>query len=286
MPAFLLALREGLEAALIVSIMLGALRRLDQARQARFVWLGVASALLASAAITTGIDWIGAEFEGRFEAIFEGSTLLLAAAVLTWMIFWMQRQGRGIGTVLSNRVGRAIHQGAETGAQRGITRSWRSGLSLFSVAFLAVFREGVELALFLVAAAYATSQAAAIVGATAGLVGAAALGGLLFAGSVRLNVRRFFLVTGVLLMIFAAGMVAAGVRGLINGDVLPGVISPLWNTTPILDENSGLGRILKALFGYDSNPALTEVVLYVGYYALVGGMLWVQRHASLIRRLA
>lgn len=257
MPAFLLSLREGLEAALIVGIVLGALRRFGRSDQARYVWLGVGVASAASLAVALALNAIGAEFEGAGAQIFEGVMMLLAAAVLTWMIFWMQSEGGRLKERLTADVATAT---ADTG---------RSNLSLFLLAFLAVFREGVELALFLVAATYATTLAQTVVGALAGLVVAVALGYLMFRGALRLNVKMFFRVTSLLLILFAAGMVAYGAHELVEAGLLPALLDPLYNVNPMLSDQTGFGLALKTLFGYNGNPALIETILYLAYFIVV-----------------
>ncbi len=266
MPAFLLSIREGLEAALIVGIVFGALKRLGRTSQMRYVWLGVGSAAVASLAVAIGLEAVGAEFEGAAEQVFEGLTMLLAASVLTWMIFWMQREGGQIHQRLSSDVKTATAEGAR-----------RSNFSLFLLAFLAVFREGVELALFLVAATFATSPGQTIIGAAAGLLVAAGLGYLVFAGAVKLNLKTFFRVTSLLLIVFAAGMVAYGVHELVEANLLPGLIDPLYNIGGVLGDRVGLGLLLKTLFGYNADPALLETLAYLGYFVVVWGLLRIQR---------
>jgi high-affinity iron transporter len=253
--SFLLALREGLEAALIVGVTLGVLAKMRRTAYTRAVWMGVAAASLASVAIAAGLQLVGAEFEGRGEEIFEGLTMLLAAGMLTWMIFWMQRQGARVQAGLEADVRQAAGRG----------QAW----SLFGIAFVAVLREGIETALFLTAAAMTSSTRATLIGGLAGLLAAALLGWALFAATVRLNMRRFFQATGVLLILFAAGLVAHGVHEFNEAGLVPAVIEHVWNTNGILDENGGLGLLLKALFGYNGNPSLTEVIAYLAYYAAV-----------------
>jgi high-affinity iron transporter len=253
--AALLAFREGLEAALILGIVLGVLRRVGRREQEKMVWLGASLAAMASLAAGLALYAAGISFEGKAEEVFEGVAMLLAAGVLTWMIFWMNRQGRAIQTELEQDVRRAATGGGK----------W----AIFSLAFLAVFREGIELALFLTAAAFTASATAVVIGGVAGLVGAAVAGWLLFATTTRLNLQTFFRITSVLLIFFAAGLVAHGVHELNEAGFIPGIIEHVWNLNPVLDENSGAGQILKALFGYNGNPSLTEVVAYIGYWVVV-----------------
>jgi high-affinity iron transporter len=261
---FLLSLREGLEAALVIGILLGAVRRLQPGdpRPARAIWLGSAAAAIVCVLLAVVLNSLSADLTGTAQAAFEGVTLLLAAGLLTWMIFWMQGQGKRMSTQLSGEVRRAV---------AGESRAPVASLSaLTSIAFLAVLREGVELALFLAAAAFATGGGATIAGALLGLAAAAGLGGLLFAGTLRLSIGRFFQVTSVLLILFAAGMAAYGVHELVEGGLLPGIVTPLWNTDGLLSEHSPAGQFLEALFGYHSDPSLAEVTTYILYYAVVG----------------
>jgi high-affinity iron transporter len=253
--AALLAFREGLEAALILGIVVGVLRRVGRREQEKMVWLGAALAGLLSLAVGLGLYGVGIGFEGKAEEVFEGVAMLLAAGVLTWMIFWMNRQGRAIQTGLEQEAQRAAAGGG----------SW----AIFSLAFLAVFREGIELALFLIAAAFTASAAAVVLGGVAALAAAAVAGLLLFASTGRLNVQAFFRVTSVLLIFFAAGLVAHGVHELNEAGVLPAIVEQVWDLNGVVDENSGMGQILKALFGYNGNPSLTEVIAYVGYWLVV-----------------
>ncbi|UCH59593.1 MAG: FTR1 family protein [Anaerolineales bacterium] len=254
-PSYLLSLREGLEAALIIGIVLGALRKVHRTELRSVVWGGVFSATLVSVIVAFVLYRLGAAFEGEAEEIFEGFTMLLAAGVLTWMIFWMHRQSRSIKSEL------------ETGVrQASITRGKSA---LFSLAFLAVVREGIELALFLTAASYATDSQQTIGGALLGLGTSVLLGWSLFATTARLDLRRFFQVTGILLILFAAGLVAHGVHEFIEVGWIPALIEHVWDINPLIDENSTVGALLKALFGYNGNPALTEVLAYIGYFVLV-----------------
>lgn len=271
MQAFVLSLREGLEAALIVSILLGTLRRLGRNDLGRYIWLGIAVAVVSSVILAFALNAAGVEFEGGLEAVFEGLTVLLAAVVLTWMVFWMQRQGAQLVARLTAEV---------TQAARTISQSRAvpyGGLSLFLLAFLAVFREGVELSLLLAATALASSPTSVAMGAGLGLATAVALGILLFVGVVRLNLKRFFQVGNGLLVVFAAGMVGLGVHEMIEAGVIPAIMDPVWNINPILNEKSGVGQMLKALLGYNGNPALTEVVAYVGYLVIIGWAIWLRR---------
>jgi high-affinity iron transporter len=262
LPAFLLSLREGLEAALIVGIVLGTLSRLGRRDQFRPVWLGVIAAVAVSLLAALALTAAGQEMEGRAGQIFEGVTMLLAAGVLTWMIFWMQREGRTMSKRLAADVRLASGNANQTTARA-------ASLSLFSLAFLAVVREGVELALFLTAATFATSPAQTLIGAFLGLGAAAVLGVLIYQGAIRLDVKRFFQVTSLFLIVVAAGMVAYGFHELIEAGAIPAIVDPIYDINPILNDKEGLGLLLKTLFGYNGNPALSESIAYVVYFVLI-----------------
>jgi len=256
LASFLLSLREGLEAALIIGIVLGALRKMHRPELKATVWGGALSAAAISFLIALILYSVGASLEGAAEGIFEGITMFLAAGVLTWMIFWMARQARTIQGEL------------EADVRQAVTRT--GGGALFLLAFLAVLREGVELALFLTASTFASDARQTLGGALLGLAAAFALGWLLFATTVRLDLRKFFLVTGALLILFAAGLVAHGVHEFNEVGWIPSIIEHVWDTNALLDENGMAGLLLKALFGYNGNPSLTEVLAYIVYFVGIG----------------
>ena len=258
-PSLLLSLREGLEAALIIGIIIGALNKLNQEELKPVVWRGVAIAVVLSFVFGLGLNYLGMEFTGQLEEVFEGLAMLLAAAILTWMILWMMRHGSEIQRDLEAKTAHATLN--------------RSGSALFILAFLAVFREGIELALFLMAARIASDPISVLVGATFGLGGAILLGWMLFATTRRLNLRQFFQTTNVLLLFFAAGLVAYGVHELNEAGWVPAVIENVWNINHIISDKSEVGLILKALFGYNGNPSLTEVLAYLSYFIVLGTIL-------------
>ena len=216
------------------------------------VWAGVALALIVSLAAALALNAIGAEFSGRGEQIFEGTAMALAAGILSWMIFWMQRQSRQIRGDLEAGVSQAVEAGA-TGA-------------LFWLAFIAVVREGLETTLFLTAAVFTATASDTIIGGLAGLLVAIVVGWLVYLGTARLPVAAFFRVTGALLVVFAAGLVANAVGEFQEAGFLPGIVEHLWSTAAWLDDQSTLGSALHSLVGYTSEPSLMQVLAYVGYY--------------------
>ncbi|MEI7846027.1 MAG: FTR1 family protein [Chloroflexota bacterium] len=253
LAGFLLALREGLEAALVIGMVLGILGKLKRPDLNRMVWGGVVLAFVLSTLIGVVLTWLGLEFAGPGEMIFEGLAMLLAAGVLTWMIVWVNQTTRGMKDEIEAKTHQALRE------QRG------SGL--FALAFLAVFREGVELALFLLAVEKASSPLQTLLGAVTGLLSALLLGWFLFSSTYKLNLRKFFGVTNILLIIFAAGMLASGVHEFIELGWIPAIIDPLWNISSFLSNSSELGQLLKALVGYTATPTLVEVLVYVAYIA-------------------
>jgi high-affinity iron transporter len=262
--AFLITLREGLEAALIVGIVLSVLRKLGRSDRSRPVWLGVALAVVVSVVAGLALNALGVAFEGRGEEIFEGVAMLLAAGVLSWMIFWMQRQGRQVQAELERDVREAVHTGSV----------W----ALFSLAFVAVVREGIETVLFMTAASFSATGAQTLIGGALGLIVALVLGWLIFVTGRQLNVRAFFRVTSVLLILFAAGLLAHGVHELQEAALLPVWVEHVYDINSVLDEDGSVGVFLKALFGYNGNPSLLETVAYLVYLAVVGvAVMWSDR---------
>jgi len=252
--AFVVTLREGLEAALIIGILLAYLHRVGYTAGTRSVWAGTLAAIGLSLLGGLVIHLLAGELSGELLDLFEGGTMLLAVAILTYMILWMQRQARYLKAELQHRVDRALASGSQ--------------VALAAVAFTVVGREGIETALFLVAGSLQAGSGLAY--ALAGLAGggvAALLGYLLYRGSLKLNLRLFFNVTGVLLIVFAAGLLANGVKELQEVGVVPGIIRHVWDTYDLLQDNSEIGRLLATLFGYDASPSLTQVVAYFGYLA-------------------
>lgn len=272
LTSFLIALREGLEAALIIGIILSVLRQIGREHQARTVWGGVGAAVVVSAGAGLLLRQLGLAFEGRGEAIFEGVAMLAAAGVLTWMIFWMQRQAPNIRHEIERDVRSAV----------GANGAW----GLFSLAFVAVVREGIETALFLTAALYSTSPLLTLAGGALGLGAAVVLGWLIFAAGKQLNLRQFFQVSGLLLLVVAAGLVGHGIHELQEAALLPVLVEHVWDLNPVLDENSTPGLFLKALFGYNGNPSLLETLAYAAYFVVIGWAAWQNRQRLEKRALA
>jgi len=252
LTSFLLAWREGLEIALIVGIIFGALYRFKREDLFVTVELGIASAIATSLVVAIALNIMGASFEGDSEAIFEGVMMWMAAGLLTWMILWMQARAAQIKNLIQEDVRLASRAGK---------------LSIFVLVFVAVVREGIELAFFLTASVFTSNLSQTLLGAVGGLALALLMGWGLYRATIRLNLRSFFRVTSILLIFFAAGLVAHGTHEFNEVGFIPGIIEPLWDVNNILPEDSLVGQVAKTLFGYNGNPTLTEVISYLMYFA-------------------
>jgi high-affinity iron transporter len=255
LSALLITLREGVEMSLIVGIVLVYLAQTGNLRSARWVWAGVAAAAVVSLGFLGVLNALEAEFEGTTEAVFEGSAMLLASVFLTWMIFWMLRNARHVGSELRRGVDEALAAGAA---------SW----GLFLLVFFAVVREGVELSLLL----FAAPGDGKLLGTVAGLVAAIGVGVVIYAFGRRIDLRAFFRVTGILLVLFAAGLVTHAVHEFVEAGIVAGG-PQLFDLSAYLPDDAGTGGLLRTLFGYSADPTLIEGVAYVAYY-VVAIVLW------------
>ncbi len=259
----LTGLREGVEAALILAIICAYLARTDNARHIPKIFLGAGLAVLLSVALGVGIYLTVGSFQEPYEQLFEAATLILAAGVVTWMLFWMRRQARNVRGELQAAVDRALNDG--------------SAVALAFLAFVAVIREGVETSLFLVGQAASVSaeggQVWVVVGAVVGLLIAAVLGVGFYHGSRRLNLASFFRWTGVALVFIAAGLLSHAVHELIEIGVITVGTQTLFDLSAVLPQDpeggSLLGQFLAALFGYTSTPEVTTFVVWLTYVVVV-----------------
>ena len=253
--AFLITLREGLEAALIVAIVMAYLRQLGRTEEFRKVFLGVIAGVAVSLAAGTAIYLAVGELEGKAEELTEGIIALVAAAVLTWMIFWMRQQARTIGGHLRQQVDGALAGGALLG--------------LASIVFLGVVREGLETALFLLAVVFDSGTVNTAIGAFAGLAVAIVLGYGIYRGGQRINLRLFFQVTGGMIIVVAAGLIAKGVHELQEAGVVGTLHAPVWDVSA----NSIIGHghftnFLKGFLGWSPDPSIEQFGVWVVYFGL------------------
>lgn len=258
--SLLITLREGLEAALIVAIVLAYLKRLGRERDFPTVWFGTGAAVAISLAVGAVVFGAVGELEGRAEEITEGVIAFVAAGVLTWMIFWMARQARHIKNQLHAKVDEALIGG--------------STFALAAIAGVAVLREGLETALFLLSASVgAESSASQLVGGVIGLAVAVAIGYLVYRGSRIVNLRLFFRVTGALIVLFAAGLLAKGVHEFQEAAVFGTANEHAWDLTEVTALNpdqSTVGEFLGGLFGWSPEPSIEMVLVYLAYLIPVG----------------
>jgi high-affinity iron transporter len=258
-------LREGVEAALIVSIILAYLARTGNAGHFGRIWAGTAAAVALSVAIGV-ILWVTiGGLTAPAEQIFDGFAMLLAAAVVTWMLFWMRRTAANIKGELQAGVDRALTDGGMWG--------------LSALAFLAVIREGIETALFLLGQVTAAVEADAgafstLLGAVAGLIIAVALGYGFYRGARVINLQTFFRWTGVALIFIAAGLLSNAVHELIEAGLIGVGSATAFDISRVLPHTGDgamavLGQLLRALFGYTSTPEWLTLITWLAYVLAV-----------------
>jgi high-affinity iron transporter len=249
-------LREGIEASMIVAILLAYLDRLGRREYFRDVFLGVGAALLLATGGGVAAYLTISSYDGsRVQTIFETGTYILAAAVLTYMTFWMRNHARSISSELRSKADAAFDGKA------------RWGLAL--LAFQAVGREGLETVVFTLAIIFSTSTAGALTGAVIGLAGSLVVAFFIYRLGHKLNLSRFFTVIGCLLMVFAAGLLADTVQNLQELGWLNVLGAPMWHTGQVLSEDSSFGDVLHSFFGYSDSPTPLQLIVYVAYLAVV-----------------
>ncbi len=258
--AFLILLREGFEAALIIGIILAVLVRAGEQAYVRHALYGIGVAVAASVLFALLAGGISDLFDGAGQEVLNGAVLMVAAAMITYVIVWLKESRKGLERQLAGEVHRRI-------ASRG--------LGIFVLAFVAVFREGVESVLFLwgVLARGGDSVNEVFIGGLLGLVMAVGIAWLLFQGGRRIPMGMFFSVTTWLLVLLAAGMLAHGIGYWVAVDWLPALIYTVWDTGGLLPDGSGVGAVLAVLIGYNANPSLMEALIYFGY--LGGVTAWI-----------
>ena len=248
--------RETLEAALVAGIVLAFLNKTGNSRHAKFVWLGVGAGVLLSLILAFVFEKYLGGFTGRVEEIYEGVMMMVAAGLLTWMILWMLKQRSSLKANLENKVEAHVKE----------DHPW----SLFLLVFVGVAREGIETVIFLKAALLQSDGGNVLLGGFLGIVAAIVLAYILFKGFARVPLRKFFTVTSVLLIMFAAGLFAHGIHEFEEAGVVPVLVEHVWDINWLINEKSVGGEFLKGLFGYNGNPSLGEVIGYLAYLSLMG----------------
>ncbi len=263
-PSFIITFREALEAALIIGIIAAYIAKVGRKDLNRYLTAGIIAAVIASAGVAMIFKAVYGGLEGMAEQLFEGAAALTAAAVLTYMIFWMAENSKKIKGELQEKVDVSISKGEMMG--------------IAALSFIAVFREGVETVLFLGTLAI-SSPVDTLAGFAFGVMAVVILSAVMFRGIYNLDMSKFFKYTSILLILFSAGMVAMGVHELNEAGIIPPVVEHVWDVNPpvnpdgsypLLHDNGAVGGILKSLIGYNGNPSLTEVIAYSGYWAIIG----------------
>lgn len=257
---FVTGLREGVEAALIVAILLAYLNRSGNGAQASRIWLGTGLALLLSVAAGVVIFQTAGSLEPPYEQYFEATALLVAAAVVTWMLFWMLRQSKALRGELHARI------------ERTLTEGTAFGLAL--LAFSAVIREGLETSIFLVGQATSVRAEAPsiVVGALLGLTAAVGIGWIFYTGSRRIDLRSFFRWTGIGLIFIAAGLLSQAVHELVEVGAIPFGSATAYDLSGVLPDASGIGQFLRAILGYSAEPEITTFGVHIAYLVVVLGL--------------
>lgn len=250
---FLIMLREGIEAALIVGIIASFLRHTGRARLMPAVWAGVFLALGLSLFVGAGLQWMAAEFPQKQQELFEGLVGFIAVGMLTGMVFWMRKASRSIKGELQASVDKALSTSGSA--------SW----ALIGMVFLAVAREGVESVFFLLAIFQQSSGWSAAAGAFLGVALSVLLGVGLYKGGVRINLRQFFRYTGIFILVVAAGLLAGAVRRLHEAGIWNHLQQVVFDSSAVLPEDSPLGVILGGLLGYMHAPVVGEVLAWLLY---------------------
>jgi high-affinity iron transporter len=253
---YLIGLREGLEAALVVSILVAYLVKTERRELLGRIWLGVGIAVAVSLAFGALLTFGPRGLTFDVQELIGGSLSIVAVGFVTWMIFWMARAARGIAGELRGRI--------DAAAEGSV---W----SLALVAMLAVGREGLETALFLWAATEAGTRDAdtatwePLLGAGLGLGTAVVLGYLLYRGAIRINLTKFFTWTGAFLIVVAAGVLSYGVHDLQEAGILPGLGSVAFDVSGTIDPTSWYGTVLKGVFNFSPVTTRLEALAWVLY---------------------
>jgi len=253
----LIGLREGVEAALIVAIILAYLARTGNTRYFGRIWLGVVAAIFLSIGVGFGLFATIGGLEAPYEQVFEALMLLVATGAVTWMLFWMRRQAASVRGELHAAVDRALTSGG----------AW----ALTVLAFTAVIREGVETALFLAGTATSADQGAASValGALVGLALAAVIGYGFYRGARVIDLRIFFKWTGIALIFIAAGLLSRAVHELVEIGAIGIGSGAAFDISAVLPHEAGVGQFLRAIFGYTSQPEWVTFIVWLAYMVTV-----------------
>jgi high-affinity iron transporter len=275
-PMFL-ALREGLEAILVVVIILLYLRKTNQRIYYKYVYLGIILAVAASAVFAIIFSIVFGGFTGILEKIFEGTTFIISGIFILTLVLWVSKEGPKMRENLEVKIEESINT--------------QKVFSISITTFIIIIREGIELVLLTTGAASIGSlnQVSVILGSIIGLAISILIGLLIFYGVKSINLRIFFKITNIMLIMFAAGLITYGIHEFIEAGIINPIIGEVWNIKHILPESFPdgnpatpefleiIGALLKALFGYNANPALLEVIIYpilLVSIGLISSLIW------------
>lgn len=260
---FLIGLREGLEASLVVSILVAYLVKTGHRERMRDVWLGVVAAAVLSLAFGAVLTFTRQNMSFEAQEAFGGIMSILAVGLVTWMIFWMKRTARFMKKELEGKVASALTLGRT---------------ALIMIAFVSVAREGIETSLFVWSTTQATTGTRPFLGVTLGLACAVALGYLLYKSAVHINLAKFFKYTGIGLVVVAAGVLAYGFHDLQEAGWLPGLNNTVFDISAQIPLSSWYGTLLKGAFNFNPAPTLIELAAWAGYLvAVMTAFLWPSR---------
>jgi len=268
-PIFL-AFREGIEAVLVIVIILLYLKNTDQRFYYKYVYLGSILAILSSLVFAIVFTALFGGFTGTAEQIFEGIAFIISGIFVVTLVLWMSKEGPKMKSHLEKKVKYSIESGKV--------------LSIAVLTYIIIIREGIELVLLLTGATSVGSlnQVDVIIGSLAGLGISVGIGLLIYYGVKNINLSKFFKVTNVILILFVAGLITYGIHELIEAGVVNPIIQEVWNIKHILPEKfpdgnaltpewlEVIGSLLKALFGYNANPSLLEIIIYPSILLLIG----------------
>ncbi|MFF6774727.1 iron uptake transporter permease EfeU [Streptomyces sp. NPDC012637] len=249
---YLIGLREGLEASLVVCILIAYLVKTDRRDALKPIWIGIGVAVGLALAFGAGLEFGSQELTFEAQELLGGSLSILAVVLVTWMVFWMRRTARHLRAELHGRLDAALQMG--TGA-------------LVATAFLAVGREGLETALFVWASVRASSDGtyAPLAGVVLGLLTAVFLGWLFYRGALRINLAKFFTWTGGMLVVVAAGVLAYGVHDLQEARFLSGLENKAFDVSATIPPDSWYGTLLKGVFNFQPDPTVVQVTVWALY---------------------
>ncbi len=252
MEEFIITLRESLEAALIIGIIFSYLKKSGKDELKKYVYIGIVLGMAGSVVGALSFHILVGNFDGLYEQIFEGVTMILGAILIVYLIIWMADK-KDTSLAIKNQVDSALKSSKKFG--------------LIFLVFISILREGVETTLFLNAASAQSSIS--LISAIFGILAGLAVGYSIYVGLKGINLRYLFNISSALLVLFATGLFARGVHEFQEAGIIPTFVEHLWNINHIINEDGTFGGFIKSLFGYNANPSLIEVLVYLGSFGFM-----------------